>query len=644
MKVLKNRILLVSLFLSLGFVLLSFTNSSTETPYQTYFLNKLNNFKAEETLLLQAIDGNTLSNESDIAAIKNKIQFCRNKMKGIDFWLRYLEPISYKSINGPLPVEWETEVFEKFEKPYRRDGAGLTLAELYLDEDDIQKDTLKKLIQTSIDAIDHYKIDSVINPSKTFDHFYFANRLYLLNLAAIYTTGFECPNPESVIPELRILMEEVSKIYQVYNLSFPEKPIPEAYLALYKQALSFVNRQPDNIEKFNHFEFIKQYVNPLFSLNQQYIINYHAFSKNMVDYSLNKTSTSIFDKSLYNGQNSKGIFLRVKDSATLAEIEAIGKLLFFDPILSGNNKRSCASCHKPDQFFSDTSGSSNLQFNEADYLPRNTPSLVNAGYNHLLMLDGKHTSLQNQVKDVISNPIEMGAEQQEIVKKVMSCKTYNKAFSKLLKLTPQESTVTIEHISSAITLYYGQFSKVQSPFDDAMNDKHTLTKEELAGFNLFMSKAQCGTCHFVPQFNGVKPPYVGSEFEVLGVPADTNFKRLSPDSGRYVVFAADETLHAFRTGSIRNAEHTAPYMHNGVFKTLEQVVEFYNNGGGAGRGLNVPNQTLSSDSLKLTAIEKKQLIAFLKTLNEPISPDTPPVELPKSNLKALNKRSLHELY
>jgi cytochrome c peroxidase len=155
-----------------------------------------------------------------------------------------------------------------------------------------------------------------------------------------------------------------------------------------------------------------------------------------------------------------------------------------------------------------------------------------------------------------------------------------------------------------------------------------------------MSKAQCATCHFVPQFNGVKPPFVGSEFEVLGVPADTSFKQLSPDKGRYEVNPAVETMNAFRTGSLRNAEHTAPYMHNGVFRTMKEVIDFYDAGGGAGKGLTVPNQTLSSDSLHLTQTEKENLIQFLQTLNEKILFEAPPEKLPLSKNKNLNSRKV----
>jgi cytochrome c peroxidase len=256
------------------------------------------------------------------------------------------------------------------------------------------------------------------------------------------------------------------------------------------------------------------------------------------------------------------------------------------------------------------------------------------------MLDGKHISLQGQARDVIQNPDEMNSTEQEVVKKVMSCAAYKTAFKKFVKYTPEEKNVSLSHIVSAITYYYADFSHYYSPFDDAMNNGRQIDPVAVRGFNLFMSKAQCATCHFVPHFNGVKPPYIGSEFEVLGTPADIQYKKLSEDKGRYGINPAEETLHAFRTGTVRNAAFTHPYMHNGVFRTLEELIDFYDGGGGAGRGLNVPNQTLASDSLKLSAQEKKELIAFMQSLTEKINFEMPPSGLPPSDNRLLNTRKV----
>ncbi|HEY1047876.1 MAG TPA: cytochrome c peroxidase, partial [Bacteroidia bacterium] len=384
--------------------------------------------------------------------------------------------------------------------------------------------------------------------------------------------------------------------------------------------------------------YVQEFINPLYALNAKIILKRGYRSGNMTDYSLNSKALSIFDKQLYTAQNDKGIFGRVTDPATIAEIDQLGKLLFYDPILSGNNQRSCASCHIPTQYYADTVSRTALKFNKMGRLTRNTPSTINAGFNHLIMADGKHLTLQEQAVAVMCNMDEMGSVKGEILEKVMSCKAYSDALTRLAKLTPQSPKPGIDHIVSAITLHYGKFSLYDSPFDRAMNKKEEVNQEVVLGYNLFMSKAQCATCHFVPQFNGVKPPYVGSEFEVLGVPEDTNFIKLSSDSGRYYINPAFETFRAFRTGTIRNASKTAPYMHNGVFRTLTEVVQFYNNGGAQGRGLQLENQTLSGDKLGLTEYEIRCLVLFMESLTENIVFEPAPEQLPKSKKKTLNNR------
>jgi cytochrome c peroxidase len=640
----KKAVVFFTAIITVAVISVSFRQTDNSTMYLACYTGKIDRYKEAQQELLELIQQSDIHSPGGLEKIKKQIQFARLQLKSVDFWTRYLEPVMYKRMNGPLPVEWETEVFEKFEKPYKREGAGLTLAELYLEEENMDKDSLCKLVHAGMDAYATFSADSITSNLQSFSTFYLCNRLYLLNLAAIYTTGFECPDTLSVIPELQFMMKSVVEIYQAYNGSFADKQITADYLSLYSKAINFVQEQPQQYSSFDHFIFIRDYVNPLFALNQQMINNYGVSSKSVVDYSLNKTAAFIFSKELYNGQISKGIFLRVKDEQALAELDRVGKMLFYDPILSSNNQRSCVSCHKPTEYFTDTTSATALQLNGVERLARNTPSLINATYNHLLMLDGKHISMQDQAKAVITSNNEMGSSEAEILQKVLSCATYKKAFTRLLKYTPLQPEISFEHISSALTFYYAKFSNAYAPFDDAINQRKPTETGIKKGFNIFMSKAQCATCHFVPQFNGVKPPYAGSEFEVLGVPADTVYKKLNTDEGRWGINPATETMRAFRTGTIRNADHTAPYMHNGVFKTMQQVIEFYDGGGGAGRGLDVPNQTLSSDSLRLTPAEKKDLMLFISSLNEKIGFEDPPATLPLSTDIKLNKRKVGGIY
>ena len=132
-------------------------------------------------------------------------------------------------------------------------------------------------------------------------------------------------------------------------------------------------------------------------------------------------------------------------------------------------------------------------------------------------------------------------------------------------------------------------------------------------------------------FSGLVPPdYTKSEFENLGTTLTGDIKNPvpDPDKGRGANYNVEMYMGSFKTPTLRNIEFTAPYMHNGGFKTLEEVVEFYNEGGGAGLGLKVPNQTLSSDKLELSQAEKKALVAFMKTLSDTIGTTTVPDRLP----------------
>lgn len=150
-----------------------------------------------------------------------------------------------------------------------------------------------------------------------------------------------------------------------------------------------------------------------------------------------------------------------------------------------------------------------------------------------------------------------------------------------------------------------------------------LDSQVVEGFNLFMGKAGCGTCHFAPSFGGIVPPYYQeSESEVLGVPAEGQAATIDQDPGRYrsgkPTDQDDWFRHHFKTPSLRNVAITGPYMHNGVYHTLEEVMDFYNQGGGIGLGMQVPNQTLPPDPLGLSQEEIGAIILFMEALTDTI--------------------------
>jgi cytochrome c peroxidase len=189
-------------------------------------------------------------------------------------------------------------------------------------------------------------------------------------------------------------------------------------------------------------------------------------------------------------------------------------------------------------------------------------------------------------------------------------------------VAPNRKSLNDTIIYKAIAAFVRTLQPFNSDFDRYMaGDKTALTDNQVNGFNLFMGKAQCGTCHFAPLFNGLIPPtYALTEFEILGTTASDDWlhARADPDEGRFEVRPTPYFRGAFKTPTVRNAAVTAPYMHNGAFATLEKVMEFYDKGGGAGLGLEIPDQTLSPIPLNMTDQEKSDIIAFLKALTDRI--------------------------
>ncbi|MGB1037301.1 MAG: cytochrome C peroxidase, partial [Bacteroidia bacterium] len=278
--------------LSLMVVLMGFF-SSVDSLQEKRYLDVCNQFHAELTQLKSLV-------EQDKHGVKVKLQIlsCRRNLKKNDFWYRYLQPIWYKKLNAPLPIEWETEVFEKWEKPYKREGAGLTLLEIAIEENTAETEAL---IDPSIQALEAYQSDTIRKLIRQQHNFYFANRLFLLNLATIYTTGFECPEGRRVISELTEMMTATRDIYLTHNQSFPKHALPDDYISLYGSAQEFVRRGTQDIEDFDHYTFIRNFVNPLFARNQELIDSFNFISTSLNDFSLNNVARTIFQKDLYQG-------------------------------------------------------------------------------------------------------------------------------------------------------------------------------------------------------------------------------------------------------------------------------------------------------------------------------------------------------
>ncbi|MGN6569665.1 MAG: cytochrome-c peroxidase, partial [Flavipsychrobacter sp.] len=230
--------------------------------------------------------------------------------------------------------------------------------------------------------------------------------------------------------------------------------------------------------------------------------------------------------------------------------------------------------------------------------------------------DLRVNTLEDQSFSVMQNPEEMHGSLHRTVKQLWQNDEYKALFNSAFP-RPNRTGIDTEEVMNAIGSYIRSLTALKSRFDAYMRgDKTAMNQTELKGFNLFMGKAKCGTCHYMPLFNGTLPPgYMRMETEVIGVPASANSHVLDTDMGRYNIVKVASLKHAFKIPTLRNAARTAPYMHNGAFATLEEVLDFYNKGGGAGLGMHIENQTLPFDKLNLTEKECNEIIAFIKTLD-----------------------------
>jgi cytochrome c peroxidase len=297
---------------------------------------------------------------------------------------------------------------------------------------------------------------------------------------------------------------------------------------------------------------------------------------------------------------------------------ALGARLFSDTRLSGAQDRSCATCHQPQRAFTD--GRARPLLIGAGRAPaRNTPTLLDVAYQPLYFADERASSLEDQIGIVLASQTEMGSSADRAAAHVATDTNMRAAFARALGGRPDRSP-SGRNVRIALAAYLRSLDSFDSRFDRAIRgDTLALSASERLGFTLFMGKARCGTCHFAPLFSGVMPPaFTTSEPEVIGAATHAVLRRaqLDPDSGRAGVDHLREHLFAFKVPTLRNAAVTAPYMHNGAYATLDQVMDFYEHGGGAGLGAHLSNSTLPSTRLHLTAAERSAVIAFLRALTD----------------------------
>ena len=286
-------------------------------------------------------------------------------------------------------------------------------------------------------------------------------------------------------------------------------------------------------------------------------------------------------------------------SGTPANKAELGKLLFFDPILSKTNKISCSSCHLPEYAFADTSSvSKGVRGLKGT---RNTPSAMNLVLQRSFFWDGRAKTLEEQALAPIENPVEMNLPVEKAVARLRNNKTYSKYFQAVFNSEP-----TRANLADALSAFERTLETSDSPFDEwkFADNPNAVSESAKRGFAIFNGKGKCIQCHFGPNLNS-------NEFRNIGL---FNAKDLN-DSGRAVATGKAEDLGKFKIGPLRNIAITAPYMHNGIFKTLKEVIAFYDDPGKIVQGA-INRDSLLAKPFGLTQPEKDDLEAFLISLTD----------------------------
>lgn len=276
-------------------------------------------------------------------------------------------------------------------------------------------------------------------------------------------------------------------------------------------------------------------------------------------------------------------------SDSLRPVVELGKILFFEPRISGSGKISCASCHQPELSWTDKRERSLGHGDQVN--KRNSPSLQNVWFYKKLFWDGRSADLEDQAFAPINSESEMHGDMRSLPFKLKSIPGYPSLFAAAFG----DSLINADRVATALAMFERTISSRKSRFDEFLQgDKNALNKTELRGLHLFRTKARCMNCHHGPLFSD-------NSFHNNGF--------AGKDKGLYQVTHRDEDLGKLKTPSLRDVMRTGPWMHDGAEKEMPQIIEKYN------KGVANPRTDKLIKPLRLNTREKADLLAFLEAIS-----------------------------
>jgi len=544
-----------------------------------------------------------LESVNDKNKLKTIFSVSRKRYKKLEPFIEYYYQGLTRRINGPALPEIKTE------DNMVNDPSGFQVIEEIIYADTIDLNELKK--QTRILTTDLLFVKKTIKDLPIQDHhFYELVQHQIIRIAALGITGFDSPVAFQSIQEAKFSLEGISEWYHLY--------VQTKGINLNKQLINQINeaivftQNNNDFNSFNRLVFIKDHLMPI---SKSFEIEFQTTINNTPNFKLNKVFFGNLSDLMQGKTLNPDAFSPYSESKSTPEKTALGKALFSEVSLSRNNNISCASCHNPDKAFTDGKVTSVTNIHNNSVL-RNSPTVLYSAFQKSFFYDLRSQDLENQIESVMNNPDEFNLTPKEITKRVFSNQNLAADFAKAF---PQKKEITAYEIRNSIASYVRSLMPFNAKIDHFFKGQSGLTDSEINGFNVFAGKAKCATCHFIPLYNGTIPPwYNNTESEVIGVPKYNVWRNavVDEDVGRYKLNQLEQLKYSFKTPTIRNIAKTSPYMHNGVYKELDEVIKFYEMGGGNGIGMNLEFQTLPFDNLQLTSKEKQDLIGFLKTLTD----------------------------
>jgi len=599
---------LAAVILLIGFAVMSFNPVHRGAETENTVINKgLADFKDR----LEQLKSDTRQFSDDKISLKDlqkSLKNTRNSFKEIEFFVAYHYPEFTKTHLNAAPL---FHIEAAGTTAYTLPPEGLQVLDelIFSDEAADHKEEIKTITDFLYNSYAGFYLSSVKNGLSKGNNKTLPLRIELIRIYSLGVTGFDTPGSLNVSEEAAHAFSGMKK-YLNDDSYFKNYHVQKAN-AILTEGIDYLSENKD-FETFDRIEFYKKYIQPLY----EEFGNWDGRSDDLKEFSGWNTG----NKNLFSGDFLDPYFYTLlKKEEDSPELRQLGKAIFFDQGVSDNGKMSCATCHLPENAFTDLKAKSPSNV-EGKTVLRNSPSLYNAVFAKRFFYDLRAFYLEQQAEHVIYNEDEFNTSYESIIKKIKTKPEYRKAFKQAFK----NGNISKENFSKALSSYVASLYSYDSDFDRFMRNEKEISSDAKKGFNLFMGKANCATCHFAPNFSGLVPPFFNeNESEVLGIttkPVSQKPLELDPDKGRLNSPVKKENSwiyeNSFKTVTVRNIELTKPYFHNGAFSTLEEVMDFYNEGGGEGLGLPVKNQTLAPDKLNLTQTEIKQVIAFLNSLTD----------------------------